>query len=112
MLDANTFTNNKVIEYQNQYFINLKVDASTEYGMSLFDEFNGNGYPMLLFLDNNKNTKGVVTSGTYSPTLKKSIALARIPPSDKRICFSELRGKMIEASIGKPRFVKEGKIIF
>ena len=65
-----------------------------------------------VFLDNNKNTKGVVTSGTYSPTLKKSIALARIPPSDKRICFSELRGKMIEASIGKPRFVKEGKIIF
>ena len=55
MLDANTFTNNKVIEYQNQYFVNLKVDASTEYGISLFDEFNGNGYPMLLFLDNNKN---------------------------------------------------------
>lgn len=65
-----------------------------------------------IFLDHHKNVKGVVTSGTYSPTLKKSIALARMPPSDDKICFSEVRGKMIEASIGKPRFVKEGKIIF
>jgi len=65
-----------------------------------------------VFLDHNKNIKGIVTSGTYSPTLKKCIALARIPPTDKKNCFSEVRGKIIEASIGKPRFVKEGKIVF
>ena len=65
-----------------------------------------------IFLDKEKSIKGVVTSGTYSPTLKKSIALARLPKLNKEICYTEVRGKLLEAKIGKPRFVKEGKNIF
>ena len=65
-----------------------------------------------VFFDQERTIKGVVTSGSYSPTLKKSIALARIPQTDKRNCTAEIRGKIIKANVGQPRFVKEGKIIF
>ena len=65
-----------------------------------------------IFFDEKKSQRGVVTSGTYSPTLKKSIALARIVPSDQGKCFAEVRGKIFTAAIGQPRFVKEGKIVF
>jgi aminomethyltransferase len=65
-----------------------------------------------IYLDSKKTIKGVVTSGTYSPTLKKSIALARIPKLNKGICYTEVRGKLLEVKIGKPKFIKEGKFIF
>ena len=65
-----------------------------------------------LYFDKDKITKGVVTSGTYSPSLKKPIALARVPVTDKEKCFTEIRGKVLEAKIGKPRFIKEGNYIF
>ena len=42
-------------EYLNQNFINLKIDAESEYGKILFSEYNGTGYPLLLFLDSKKN---------------------------------------------------------
>lgn len=65
-----------------------------------------------LYLDENKEIEGVVTSGTYSPSLKKPIALARLPRKDKKICFTEARGKLIQAKIGSPRFVIGGKQVF
>ena len=65
-----------------------------------------------LYLDENKQLEGVVTSGTYSPSLKKPIALARLPRKNKKICFTEARGKLIQAKIGSPKFVIEGKEVF
>jgi len=65
-----------------------------------------------IFFDGKKIKKGIVTSGTYSPTLKKSIALARIEHSDREKCLAEVRGKIFSAAIGQPRFIKEGKIVF
>ena len=65
-----------------------------------------------IFFDEKKTKKGIVTSGTYSPTLKKSIALARIVHSDKETCLAEVRGKIFTAAIGQPRFIKEGKVVF
>ena len=65
-----------------------------------------------IFFDEKKTKKGIVTSGTYSPTLKKSIALARIVHSDKEKCLAEVRGKIFTAAIGQPRFIKEGKVVF
>ncbi len=55
MLDANTFTDENVSKYLNQNFINLKIDADSQYGRKLFSEYNGTGYPLLLFLDPKKN---------------------------------------------------------
>ena len=65
-----------------------------------------------VYFDADKELEGVVTSGTYSPTLKKPIALARIPSISAKSCFTEMRGKEVFAKIGSPRFIREGKEIF
>jgi len=51
---------------------------------------------------------GIITSGTYSPTLGKSIALARVPIETGESVMVDIRGKLHIANIGKPRFVKHG----
>ena len=65
-----------------------------------------------IYFDQDKTEKGIVTSGTYSPSLKKPIALARVPVTNKKKCFTEIRGKVLEVKIGKPGFIKEGNYIF
>lgn len=65
-----------------------------------------------LWFNEHKDLDGIVTSGTYSPTLKKPIALARIPKADLKSCFTEVRDKKVFAKIGSPKFIKEGKEIF
>ncbi|MFI4962398.1 MAG: glycine cleavage system aminomethyltransferase GcvT [Legionellales bacterium] len=54
---------------------------------------------------------GIITSGGYSPTLEQSIALARVPIETGAQVLVDIRGKLIPAQVGKPRFVKPGKII-
>lgn len=54
---------------------------------------------------------GVITSGGYSPTLDKSIALARVPTAVGSHVLVEIRGKLIPARVGKPRFVKQGQAL-
>jgi aminomethyltransferase len=54
---------------------------------------------------------GIITSGSYSPTLEKSIALARVPVGIGDEVMVEIRGKLLPAKVGKPRFVKNGKTI-
>lgn len=53
--------------------------------------------------------EGEVTSGGYSPTLLKSIALARVPPTSREQCFAIIRNKAVPARIVKPPFVRQGK---
>ena len=55
--------------------------------------------------------EGVITSGSFSPTLKHSIALARIPISSQS-CEVDLRGKLTGVRIVKPNFVRFGKKVF
>ena len=52
---------------------------------------------------------GETTSGSFSPTLGVSIALARIPSLAKDFCHVEIRGKQLKARIVKPPFVRNGK---
>ena len=47
---------------------------------------------------------GVVTSGTFSPTLGYSIGLVRVPRGSKGECIIELRGKPATARLVKPPF--------
>jgi aminomethyltransferase len=56
-----------------------------------------------------ENKVGEITSGSYSPTLEKSIAFARLADQNSTSCFVDIRGKMIPASIVKPPFVRNGK---
>jgi aminomethyltransferase len=53
---------------------------------------------------------GVTTSGTFSPTLEKAIALARVPMGAEGACEVEIRGKMFPARLVKPPFARHGKI--
>lgn len=51
---------------------------------------------------------GTITSGSYSPTLAQSIALARVPIETGEQVMVDIRGKLFPATVGKPRFVKHG----
>lgn len=53
--------------------------------------------------------EGETTSGTFSPTLKRSIALARVPKETGDKCQVEIRGKLLNALVVKPVFVRDGK---
>jgi aminomethyltransferase len=53
--------------------------------------------------------EGRITSGTFSPTLKKAVALARVPAATNDRCEVEIRGKRLPARIVKYPFVRNGK---
>jgi aminomethyltransferase len=53
--------------------------------------------------------EGEVTSGTYSPTLERSIALARVPTGALDTVDVEIRGKRLRARIVLPPFVRHGR---
>ena len=56
---------------------------------------------------------GEITSGTFSPTMKRSIALARVPvgvaPGD--VVRVEIRNRELAARVVKPPFVRHGKVL-
>ncbi|MFK5915438.1 MAG: glycine cleavage system aminomethyltransferase GcvT [Woeseiaceae bacterium] len=52
---------------------------------------------------------GEVTSGSFSPTLSKAIAFARVTKETTDKCQIEMRGKLIDARIVKYPFVRNGK---
>ncbi len=52
---------------------------------------------------------GEITSGSFSPTLNKGIALARVPVTIGAQCLVEIRGKQYPAQVIKPPFVRQGK---
>jgi aminomethyltransferase len=55
--------------------------------------------------------EGRITSGTFSPTLKKAIALARVPAGTNDRCEVEIRGKRLPARVVKYPFVRNGKTL-
>ena len=55
--------------------------------------------------------EGEITSGTFSPTLKQSIALARVPSQTGDHCQVEIRSKLLSARVVKPVFVRDGKAV-
>ncbi len=54
---------------------------------------------------------GEVTSGTFSPTLNRAIALARLAPGAGPKVLVDIRGKPHAARVVKPPFVRNGKIL-
>lgn len=53
--------------------------------------------------------EGVITSGTFSPTLGHSIAMARVPASVGETVEVEMRKKWVTVKVVKPSFVRNGK---
>src|SRR5690242_2957668 len=54
-----------------------------------------------------------ITSGTFSPTMKRSIALARLPAAvaDGDAVRVDVRGRLLGASVVKPPFVRRGRVL-
>lgn len=55
--------------------------------------------------------EGEITSGSFSPTLGKSIALARVPTATGERAEVEIRGKWYPVRVVKPKFVRYGKAL-
>ncbi len=56
--------------------------------------------------------QGEITSGTFSPTLGKSIALARLPAGATGKVDVEIRNKRQPAQVVKPPFVRNGQAVY
>ncbi|MDS4031285.1 MAG: glycine cleavage system aminomethyltransferase GcvT [Candidatus Contendobacter sp.] len=54
---------------------------------------------------------GQITSGTFSPTLNRAIALARVETGVGARCQVEIRGKRLPARMVKPPFVRHGRVL-
>ncbi|MFU8896074.1 MAG: glycine cleavage system aminomethyltransferase GcvT [Gammaproteobacteria bacterium] len=52
---------------------------------------------------------GEVTSGGFSPTLGRSIGLARVPADTGESVRVEVRGRLLNARVVRPPFVRHGK---
>jgi aminomethyltransferase len=55
--------------------------------------------------------EGEITSGSFSPTLGKSIALARVPAATGERAEVEIRGKWYPVRVVQPNFVRHGKAL-
>ncbi|MCR6652837.1 MAG: glycine cleavage system aminomethyltransferase GcvT [Cellvibrionaceae bacterium] len=64
------------------------------------------GYPVLVA---GVDRHGVITSGSFSPTLGYSIALARVPVATGAQAKVLIRGKEVDVEVVKPSFVRNGQ---
>jgi aminomethyltransferase len=55
--------------------------------------------------------EGETTSGSFSPTLNRAIAFARVPADADGRCQVDVRGKLLSARIIKPPFVRNGQAV-
>ena len=55
--------------------------------------------------------EGEILSGTFSPTLGKAIAFARVPAGAAESAQVDIRGKLVPVRITKPVFVRDGKAV-
>ena len=55
--------------------------------------------------------EGEITSGSFSPSLHKGIALARVPVTTGAYCEVDIRGKRMKVEVVKPPFVTKKSIV-
>lgn len=65
------------------------------------------GYPVFV----EGEARGVITSGSFSPTLGCSIALARVPVSIGDSALVGIRNKRVSVAVTEPCFVRHGKAL-
>lgn len=61
--------------------------------------------------DLGKLQEGIITSGSFSPTLGFSIAFARVPTGIQDKAIVEIRNREMPVEVVKPGFVREGKAL-
>jgi aminomethyltransferase len=67
------------------------------------------GHQKVIVAHDGEQLEGEITSGSFSPSLQKSIALARVPIETGDSCEVEIRGKLLKAKVVKPVFVRDGQ---
>ncbi|ORU91676.1 MAG: glycine cleavage system protein T [Cycloclasticus sp. symbiont of Bathymodiolus heckerae] len=87
----------------------IKEKASSDKFVGLLLEEKGvlRGHQKVVLED---GARGEITSGGYSPTMERSIALARVPANIGETCKIDIRGKLKNATVVKPCFVRQGAI--
>ena len=65
-LDTDTFSNEHVISFCTENFINLKINTDTDYGYQVYKKYNITSIPAILFLDSDGN-KVKIIEGYYGP---------------------------------------------
>ena len=55
--------------------------------------------------------EGELTSGTFSPTMERSIGFARVPAATGNQVQVDIRGKLLPARVVKYPFVRNGKVL-
>lgn len=100
-LDNEVYTDEQVISYFEEHFINVKFDAETEFGNAKASQFEVDGYPRLLFLTAEESVyqeiegfvpsptlmayaKDVQNAWTSLPTLEESYQKGEMSSSEKR----------------------------
>jgi len=53
---------------------------------------------------------GVLTSGSFSPTLQRAIGFARVPAGAETNCQVDVRGKLLDAKMVRPPFARAGNV--
>ncbi len=70
------------------------------------------GLPVFFTDAEGNEQQGVITSGTFSPTLGHAIAMARVPKGIGEQAEVELRKKRVAVQVVKPCFVRNGQKAF
>ena len=68
-LDNEVYTDQGIIEYFDEHFINVKFDAETQFGYQKAFEFEVEGYPTLLFLTSDESVYEEIGGFVPTPTL-------------------------------------------
>lgn len=87
--------------------IKKQADNDKFVGLVLQDKGILRGHQQVVLED---GSVGEITSGGYSPTMERSIALARVPTNIGETCKIDIRGKLKNATVVKPCFVRQGAI--
>lgn len=56
--------------------------------------------------------QGEITSGTFSPTLQQSIAMARVPANAGNECAVDMRGRAVPVRMVTMPFVRNGQKVY
>jgi len=70
------------------------------------------GHQSVIVEIDGEELKGEITSGTYSPTLGYSVALARVPVEVGETCEVEMRNKRVSVKVVKAPFVRNGEQVY
>ena len=89
--------------------LTAKAPARTQVGLLLLDKGVLRGHQRVFA----RNGEGEVTSGSFSPTMGKSIALARVPAGTAvgDTVAVQIREKNVDARVVKPPFVRNGAVL-